>query len=194
MKIITLLLIFSLSGPIGILAQDMSEKKINFFKEIPEYQGPYNSGKICARMIDGLGFRFYWATEGLSTGDMAYRPSEDIRSIEETIQHIYEMSNSIMNVVNIKAQIDPELKRPEEQREQSLLNFRLIREKLISSSDKDFELYKRMRNSGESIPFWNYINGPIEDCIWHCGQITSFRRMAGNPISQNISFFNGKMR
>ncbi|MEQ8358277.1 MAG: hypothetical protein RH860_02240 [Cytophagales bacterium] len=194
MKFLKLVFIFIISASIGIRAQTMSENDLNFFKEIPEYEGQYNSGKISARMIDGLGFRFYWATEDLSAKDMTYRPSEEIRSIGETIQHIYEMSYSLMNVVNLKAQIDPGLTMPDMQRKQTLLNLKLIRDKLISSSDKDFEAYNRIRSNGNTIPFWKYINGPIEDCVWHCGQIASFRRLAGNPISKDISFFEGKMR
>ncbi|QNL22991.1 hypothetical protein HZR84_13920 [Hyphobacterium sp. CCMP332] len=194
MKLLRLVFIFIMSASIGIRAQTMSEKELNFFKEIPEYEGQYNSGKISARMIDGLGFRFYWATEGLSVNDMSYRPSEDIRSIGETIQHIYEMSNSLLNVVNLKAQLDSDLTSTDKQRAETLKNLKLIRDKLFSSSDEDFEGYNRMSKNGESIPFWKYINGPIEDCIWHCGQIASFRRLAGNPITQKVSFFNGKMR
>ncbi|MEQ9148653.1 MAG: hypothetical protein RLP13_10285 [Cytophagales bacterium] len=161
MKFLKLVFIFIISASIGIRAQTMSENDLNFFKEIPEYEGQYNSGKISARMIDGLGFRFYWATEDLSAKDMTYRPSEEIRSIGETIQHIYEMSYSLMNVVNLKAQIDPGLTMPDMQRKQTLLNLKLIRDKLISSSDKDFEAYNRIRSNGNTIPFWKYINGIV---------------------------------
>ena len=42
-------------------------------------------------------------------------------------------------------------------------------------------------------PFWNQLNGPIEDAVWHCGQIVVFRRASGNPISKKISVFTGKV-
>ena len=42
-------------------------------------------------------------------------------------------------------------------------------------------------------PFWNQLNGPIEDAVWHCGQIVAFRRASGNPISKKISVFTGKV-
>ena len=51
--------------------------------------------------------------------------------------------------------------------------------------------------SGENtseFPFWNQINGPIEDAVWHCGQVISFRRSSGNPYNSKASVFTGKLR
>ena len=39
-------------------------------------------------MVDGLGFRYFWATEGLTEKDLAYRPSEGARTTMETLEHI----------------------------------------------------------------------------------------------------------
>ena len=51
------------------------------------------------------------------------------------------------------------------------------------------------RDSGTSeYPFWNNINGPIADAIWHCGQVVSFRRASGNPFNSNVSVFSGRLR
>ena len=66
------------------------------YHQIPEYPEDYGSGNIVARMIDGLGFRYYWATEGLRPQDLAYKPSEDGRSVLETLQHIYGMSETVL--------------------------------------------------------------------------------------------------
>lgn len=46
------------------------------YKQIPEYPEQYTSGNVIARFIDGLGYRYYWATEGLREQDLAYKPSE----------------------------------------------------------------------------------------------------------------------
>ena len=43
------------------------------------------------------------------------------------------------------------------------------------------------------VPFWNNINGPISDSVWHCGQIASFRRITGNPMSSKVNHFTGKV-
>jgi hypothetical protein len=43
-------------------------------------------------------------------------------------------------------------------------------------------------------PFWNQLNGPIADALWHCGQVISFRRSSGNPYNSKASVFSGKVR
>ena len=43
-------------------------------------------------------------------------------------------------------------------------------------------------------PFWNNINGPIEDAVWHAGQIAVMRRAAGNPMPSGVSFMSGKVK
>ncbi|MEZ4850056.1 MAG: hypothetical protein R3B93_15850 [Bacteroidia bacterium] len=48
-------------------------------------------------MIDGLGFRYYWATEGLRQEDLNYAPSEGARTTLETMQHIYGLSSMVLN-------------------------------------------------------------------------------------------------
>jgi len=54
------------------------------FREIPAYPESYSAESVVARMIDGLGFRFYWATEGLRPEDLAFRPTPESRSSDTT--------------------------------------------------------------------------------------------------------------
>ena len=44
------------------------------------------------------------------------------------------------------------------------------------------------------IPFWNIINGPISDALWHCGQVVMLRRASGNPFNSKVNVFSGKLR
>ena len=53
------------------------------YYEIPEYPESYTAGTVSARMIDGFGFRYYWATEGLRVEDLKFRPNVDARSSAE---------------------------------------------------------------------------------------------------------------
>ena len=50
------------------------------YATIPDAPADYTSGNMLSRMIDGLGFRYHWVSEGLRAEDLAYRPSEDARS------------------------------------------------------------------------------------------------------------------
>jgi hypothetical protein len=43
-----------------------------------------------------------------------------------------------------------------------------------------------------SFPFWNQINGPISDALWHCGQVVMNRRASGNPLQKGVNVFIGK--
>ena len=65
------------------------------YKEIPAYPTDYSSGNLVSRMIDGLGYRYYWATEGLTEKDLTYKPSEDGRTILETLEHIHNVDFDI---------------------------------------------------------------------------------------------------
>ena len=54
-------------------------------------------------------------------------------------------------------------------------------------------IFKRGERTAE-YPYWNMLNGPIADAIWHAGQVVSNRRASGNPINPKVSVFSGKNR
>ena len=168
------------------MAQDLP------YKNIPEYPETFTAGTVAARTIDGLGFRFYWATEGLTVEQYQMKPAEDIRNIEETVTHIYEMSFLVLNVmIENKEQASKELSF-EEMRTKTLKNLHRISDILKKSTNEEINEFNIIRSNGTTIPFWNMLNGPILDSVWHCGQIVSFRRMAGNPFNAEVSVFYGR--
>tara|TARA_R110002111_G_scaffold169391_1_gene235280 strand:- start:7463 stop:7678 length:216 start_codon:yes stop_codon:yes gene_type:complete len=46
------------------------------YREIPDYSDNYTASTVAARMIDALGFRFYWASNTLSEKDLAYKATD----------------------------------------------------------------------------------------------------------------------
>ena len=59
---------------------------------------------------------------------------------------------------------------------------------------EDLSQFKIVFNRGgktSEYPFWNQINGPIADAIWHTGQIITHRRTSGNPYNSKASVFTG---
>lgn len=160
------------------------------YRFIPDAGEEYTAGAISARMIDGLGFRFYWATEALSEKELEFRPGANSRSIEETITHIYDLTNIILQSVDNQTKIIEE-DDIFQQRNKTLVNLKKVSDILLTSNNEDFKDYKVVFENGSSFPFWNLINGPIADNIWHCGQIAMLRRLAGNPFNPNVSHFNG---
>lgn len=163
------------------------------YEEIPDHPENYTSGAVVARMIDGLGFRFYWATEGLTDVDLDYQPSEDSRSIYQTIEHIYALSNTILNAALKKENQSLNTMDLDYQtlRSRTLINLKTAADILRETSDLTNH---NLKFSNREMPFWFNINGPISDAIWHCGQIASFRRASGNPISNKVNHFTGKVK
>lgn len=178
--------------PMAVLAQD----KTLPYAEIPVYPASFTAGSVASRLIDGLGFRFYWATEGLRPEDLAYRPNADARTSEETITHIYEMSYVILNATTKTMNAPGQAAKLSfaEMRRQTLENLKGASDRLRVATDNDFREFKILFKRGDSVsefPFWNEINGPISDCLWHVGQIVSFRRSSGNPFSEKVNVFTG---
>ncbi len=191
------LFIFNLS--LSSLAQKTTIMELPYEK-IPEYPANYNAGNVIARFIDGLGYRYYWATEGLTENDLKYIPSEKGRTMLQTIEHLYGLSVSILNAPQSKPNIRP-YESPnasfEELRKQTLLNLKQASELLSDRNEKDIEGYKVIFQTGErrrDFPFWNMINGQISDAIYHVGQIVSFRRSSGNPMNPKVNVFLGETR
>ena len=162
------------------------------YREVPNSPGTYTVGSVAARMIEGLGFRYYWATEGLRIEDLNFKPNEEARTTMETVDHILVLSSVILSSVQ---KVTFEYKNLEalsfdEKRIETLTNLKTTADILHNQKDlSDFILDL----GKEKYPFWNIINGPIADALWHCGQITSFRRSSGNPINNNVSFLKGKV-
>ena len=173
-----------------------SQENLPFY-EISNYPESYSEAEIVGRMIDGMGFRYYWATEGLREEDLNFRLPNDSRSSIETIGHIYDLSNMILNTA---------LNSPVEKKSTEGMEFKEIREKTLFNLKEASDIFKKTKNFDDysivfirnskkvEYPFWNQLNGPIEDAVWHCGQIVAFRRASGNPISKKISVFTGKVK
>lgn len=189
------LLVFPLTIFISsVLAQD----KTLPYSEIPADPQHYSAGAVASRMIDGLGFRYYWATEGLRMQDLAFKPSSDARTAEETVAHIYEMSMVILNSTTKTVNVPGQAKKLPftEMRRVTLENFWKAAENLRGCTDEqlsDFNFVFKSDKETFKYPFWNMVNGPIEDCVWHVGQLVSFRRSSGNQFNGKADVFAGKL-
>lgn len=169
------------------------------YRTIPDYPESYTPENVAARMIDGLGFRYYWATDSLRQVDLNFKPNAEARSSFETLIHIYGLSRSIRNAVEQKPNEPGNDDTPEDYeglRRATLENLWTASEILKSGKVKleDCKLIFVRGDSTSELPFWNNINGPIADAIWHCGQVVSFRRSSGNPFNSKVSVLAGTVR
>ena len=165
------------------------------YKKIPSYPTNYTQGTVISRMIDGLGYRYYWATENLRRSDFDFRPDTLARSTFETMEHIYGLSFLILNAS--KNQINERRNSvgmtANELRSATLDNLKLASEEIVLvDSMEELNILFQSSTGRKALPFWHVLNGPLADAIYHTGQMVSFRRTSGNPMNPKVNVFMGK--
>lgn len=191
--------------PFNLNAQEIDMKTIENpvvlpYHQIPDAPESYSPQNVAARMIDGLGYRYYWATEGLREDDLAFTPGNNGRNAGGTLDHLYNLAGTILNGTKNEPNIRP-LKEEEmsweEKRKATLERLKAASDQLKSKSEiplDDLNVIFQRGDRSSSFPFWNLINGPIADAMTHVGQIVSYRRSAGNPINPMVNVFIGKTK
>ena len=166
------------------------------FAEIGPYSENFTAETVVARMIAGLGFRYYWGTDSLRAEDLAYKPSSDSRSTLDLLEHIYGLTEMVIYTFEGKEYPTGTHYNLtfEAYRSGTLINLKKIHDLLISGSTIS-KLSVKINYNGQTMefPFWNAINGPISDAIWHTGQVVSNRRASGNPFNGKAQVFLGKL-
>ena len=143
---------------ITITSLQAQDNKLPYYYQIPDYPEKYTAETVVARMIDGLGFRYYWATEGLREEDLAYKASESGRTSEETIDHIYGLTMFTLGAVNIEAnktKEEVEQMTFADKRKQTLLNIEMIAELLRKTEDL-IEFNSNLGYRPDSLSNWFY--------------------------------------
>ena len=177
----------------------MAQEKVPF-EFFPEPPAQVDSGNVIARMVEGLGYRYHWATKDLRAEDLAYRPSEEASSTLETLQHIYDLVQIILNAATATPSQRPAINQPtsyEDLRLKTLNDLYKARQLYRGKSSTEVGAMKVIFDRGGefySFPVWNLLNGPLSDALYHTGQIVSFRRTSGNPISKGVNVFIGKTK
>ena len=120
-----------------------------FGYEISGHPEVFSGTTVFARFVDGLAFRYHWATEGLRPEDYAFRPSRDSMSLLELQKHMLHLVFMIKQTVfdaderERFASEDPDVLR-----EAILQNLRAIREHLDELSDDRLATHEVLRRSG----------------------------------------------
>ena len=141
------------------------------------------------RMVEGLAFRYRWATENLSEENIKFRPHPTSMSIEELNSHIFDLVDSTFRVFGGEKQNKESLNSFKKIREFNLFLFQKLCSQLNEMSEDD--LLNLEKETTRKLPFWYWINGPLADALTHVGQITSWRRIAGNPQLKGVNVFIG---
>jgi hypothetical protein len=158
----------------------------SFFQSIQEYPSRQDANGVVMRTLDGLGYRYYWATEGLREEDYTFSPGNDCMTIEDLILHVWGLAKWMHeNLLKPDPVPSGQCPQPIKKREEALIFLKEIRDHLEKISTEEL-----FASTIKDRPFWHYLNGPLADALTHVGQITSFRRINGNPVFSH-SVFNG---
>ena len=159
------------------------------FEDISKTPVEITATNTLLRLVEGLAFRYRWATENLSEKDIKFRPHPTSMSIEEVNAHIFDLVDSTFTVFGGEKQNKDSLNSFQQIRKKSLFILQDLSERLKEMSDEDFSEIEK--NTSRKLPFWYWINGPLADALTHVGQITSWRRIAGNPQLKGVNVFIG---
>ena len=168
------------------------------FKELNGYPTSMSATTALSRLTEGIGFRYYWGTEGLTDADVSYSPGNEGRTVYETTDHIYYMAIFVANTLEGKPTSFPESASGLEYaalRNATLEKLSQIRALLDANKDQDLGENKvtgTVAGNPFDAPIWHLINGPVLDLGHHIGQLIMLRRLSGNPIDPNVQPFMGK--
>ena len=167
----------------------MDKNKELPFEDISKTPNDLTATNTLLRMVEGLAFRYRWATENLSEENIKFKPHPTSMSVEEVNAHIFDLVDSTNRVFGGEKQNKDSLNSFHKLRIKSLNILADLSERLKEMSDED--LSELEKNTSRKLPFWYWINGPLADALTHVGQITSWRRIAGNPQLKGINVFIG---
>ena len=157
---------------------------------IPNPPEEVTATAVLARLVDGLGFRYRWATEGLREEDYDYQPSPDSMTMKQLLEHIHGLVSWTLQSLSGNSQSTAKTPTLQEIRSLTLDKIERISAHLVIMNPDKLASLRISTRSGEH-PFWNMVNGPLSDALTHVGQINSWRRLNGNPVPRH-SVFLGK--
>lgn len=163
------------------------------YESLADYPDEIRPGTILSRLVAGLGFRLRWATEGLTAADGEFRPHPDGFSIAEVLEHVGRMVTWIHAQLTMglaDAAVLPDLAEDHDflaRREHCLRCLALLEADAARLTEPELAAVQISRR-GTPRPFWVLVNGPLADALTHVGQISAWRRQAGNPAPPSDPF------
>lgn len=151
------------------------------YRTLPHSRTPVSGARVTARLLAAIGFRLYWATEGLSADLYAYRPCDGVRSVGEILSHVWDLLSWTHAAVSPGATPKPD--DVAQLREAALSLVGALEDTFSAMADTDLPSIELLGQ-----PFWPVINGPLSDVLTHIGQIALLRRVAGVPAPESNPF------
>ncbi len=162
-----------------------------FGYEIGTAPSTFDATGVFIRLVDGLAFRYHWATHELRPDDLAFQPGPESMTLLDLLRHVLHLAFMVeQTVMNLPKRKRVETEDAVELRAATLATLSDVRDRLVTLTDEELAGHQVLRRSGELYPVWNILNGPLADALTHVGQIISWRRLSGNP-SPPVDVFGG---
>ncbi len=153
------------------------------FRSLPPGPETVTGSAVLVRLVEGIGFRFLWATEALRDADLSFRPTPETMSIPELAHHVLGLATwvaaSAGAIPAASRTPDPPPSFPEA-RQRVLDVLALLRARFAGMSDGEIGAIRIASRAGP-VPWPHLVNGPLADALTHIGQINVLRRSSGNP-------------
>jgi hypothetical protein len=154
------------------------------FRSLPPGPAAVSGSAVLVRLVEGIGFRFTWATEGLREQDLAFRPTPETMCIAEQTGHVLELVAWVAAATGaITAGSQEPASAPPfpEARQRIMEVLALLRARLAGMTDGEIGAIQIGSRAGP-VPWPHIVNGPLADALTHIGQIAVLRRSCGNPV------------
>ena len=154
------------------------------FRSLPPGPERVTGSAVLVRLVEGIGFRFTWATEGLRESDLSFRPTPETMCIADQAGHVLELASWAAAAAGAIPgnPLKPESPPPfPEVRQRILEVLSLLRARLADMSDEEIGTIHIGSRAGP-VPWPHIVNGPLADALTHIGQIAVLRRASGNPV------------
>ena len=154
------------------------------FRSLPPGPGTVTGSAVLVRLVEGIGFRFTWATEGLRDPDLAFRPTPETMCIAEQAGHVLQLVSWVAAAAGAIPDGPKKQESPPsfpEIRQRILEVLSLLRARLAGMSDGEIAAIAISARAGP-VPWPHIVNGPLADALTHIGQIAVLRRASGNPV------------
>jgi len=162
------------------------------YQALPNPPDAISAGTILARLVDGIGFRYQLATEGLTSNEISFRPTKESMDMMELLIHIYRLISWTSTAFELPFTAKKSFANFAELRTETLeLSQQFSRFLATLSEEEVAKASVYLKRNNKDYSFWYLINGPLADALTHIGQVNSWRRIAGNPVAK-ISPFTGK--
>jgi len=157
---------------------------------------------VLARLVDGLAFRYRWATDGLDRQDLDFRPCDDAMTLGQLLDHLRFLARWMhINVRAAHLDLEPVAYpdccsglpdpdgNPDELIHQTLSALAELRENVLELGEGGLSRVVLVGGrESTTFPVWYLINGPLSDALTHVGQVTSWRRILGKPVPKHDVF------